>query len=190
MTDTIIKGSGNSRTLKTVPNLGALAPTYDKLLELITGDGLPVDLLGPNPEGCQVIGDSLGKAEFLADATETSIWGSAANRTPNQALQQLRSLIATAQSTADGKAKVEYGTAVKTSNGSKTFLFSFSPKAVLINASSQSAGSYALLLVYGSTEIVDPVFSKTVLISWGNNSVTISGDYFNRSTTYYYAAIG
>lgn len=112
MTDTIIKGSGNSRTLKTVPNLGVLAPTYDKLLELITGDGLPVDLLGPNPEGCQVIGSNLNKATLLKDETAALYDGLPDNPTPDDVFLLINDIIYRLSS---GKAKITV--TVKLSNG-------------------------------------------------------------------------
>jgi len=63
MKDTTIKGTGNSRSIKSVPNLAALAPTYDKLLELLTSpDGLPIDLGPLNPAGVEEQGTSLDKA--------------------------------------------------------------------------------------------------------------------------------
>lgn len=69
MTETVIKGSGNSRSIKSVPNLAQLAPTYDKLLELLTGEGLPVDLGPLNPAGLAQRGTDLNKASLLSDET-------------------------------------------------------------------------------------------------------------------------
>lgn len=69
MVDTIIKGAGNSRSIKSVPNLATLAPTYEKLLELLTGDGLPVDIGGLNPAGVLVEGTNLTKSNLLSDAS-------------------------------------------------------------------------------------------------------------------------
>lgn len=70
MIDTIIKGTGNSRSIKSVPNLAALAPNYDKLLELLTSeDGLPIDMGALNPLGCDVVGTPLNAANLYGAET-------------------------------------------------------------------------------------------------------------------------
>lgn len=70
MTDTIIKGSGNSRTLKTVPNIKSMVSTLDDLLDLFIA-GFPVDVGPLNPAGCEQIGTGYTKAEVLSDETAT-----------------------------------------------------------------------------------------------------------------------
>lgn len=69
MRDTIINGTGNSRSLKSVPNIAQLAPTYESLLALLAGDGLPIDIGPLNEAGCQQIGDALNKENLLNDTT-------------------------------------------------------------------------------------------------------------------------
>lgn len=93
MTDTIIKGTGNSRTLKTVPNAAALYPDFDAFLAAMIAGTLPIDIGPLNPTGLQQHGTDLNKANLLTDETEKALWGSSANRTPDQALSQIKSLI-------------------------------------------------------------------------------------------------
>ena len=71
MKDTIIKGSGNSMSIRSVPNLASLAPTYEDFLRLLSSgeNGLPIDLGPLNPAGCDTVGDALDKANLLKDAT-------------------------------------------------------------------------------------------------------------------------
>lgn len=59
-------------------------------------------------------GTPLNKANLLTDATEISIWGSANNRTINEALSKLQAQISTAQSTANSKARIQTGSYVGT----------------------------------------------------------------------------
>lgn len=114
ITDTIIKGTGNSRTLKSVPNFMTLYPTFEAFGQALVDGELPVDLGPMNAAGVDVFGTDYSKASVLPDSTEKLLWGSVANRNIGQALQQLRSLITTAQTAADGKCKIATGSYVGT----------------------------------------------------------------------------
>lgn len=94
MTDTIIKGTGNSRSIRSVPNLAALAPTYDKLLEYLTGDGLPVDIGPLNENGVDVHGTDLTKASLLKDET-AAIAGFDSTAVPDDMFAVLAASLAT-----------------------------------------------------------------------------------------------
>ena len=68
MHDSIPKGDGTSRTLKSVENFLELYPTYqDFALALINGT-LPVDI-GLNSDGWLVLGMALAKMNLLRDET-------------------------------------------------------------------------------------------------------------------------
>ncbi len=139
MKDTVIKGSGNSRTIKSVPNLAATAPTYDKLLELLTGEGLPVDIGPLNPAGVDTMGTILDKASMLKDTT-AALYGKGTDATPDDIFAVIRVLISTAQNTASGKGYVAAGSYVGTGktkiDNPNSLTFSFVPKAVWIYADS------------------------------------------------------
>ena len=75
MRDTIIKGAGNSRLLKSVPNALTLYPTHEALMQALATSGLPIDLLGLQAAGVEQMGTDLNKATLLSDAAETAIWG-------------------------------------------------------------------------------------------------------------------
>lgn len=136
MQDTIIKGTGNSRSLRSVPNFLTLYPTYEAFAAALVGGTLPVDLGALNAPGVQTLGTALNKANLLSDAVEKAIWGSTANRTPSQALEKLRALITAAQSTANGRLRVETGSYVGTGtigpDGPNRLSFSFPPKLMII----------------------------------------------------------
>lgn len=66
MTDTIIKNTGNSRSIRSVPNLAALAPTWEKALEMLTSEaGLPIDMGPLNPLGVDVMGTPLDSEHLV-----------------------------------------------------------------------------------------------------------------------------
>lgn len=66
MTDTIIKNAGNSRSIRSVPNLAALAPTWEKALEMLTSEaGLPIDMGPLNPLGVDVMGTPLDSEHLI-----------------------------------------------------------------------------------------------------------------------------
>lgn len=93
MVDTVIKGTGNSRSIRSVPNLAALAPTYEKLLELLTGEGLPVDIGRLNPAGVAVQGTALTKGNLLTDETAALYPNLPEDPTPDDVLKQLSTLL-------------------------------------------------------------------------------------------------
>ena len=89
MTDGVQKGSGNAYSLRTVPNALSLYPTYEDFIRAFASGQIFTDLKINTP-GWNTTGTALNKANLLSDAVETAIWGSTANRTPNQALEKLR----------------------------------------------------------------------------------------------------
>lgn len=100
MTDGIIKGTGNSRLLRTVANIFSLAPTWEAAAGMMARGEFPIDLNGINQDGWNVIGTLLNKANLLSDST-ASAYGKGSTATVNEILSAARSLITTAQNTAD-----------------------------------------------------------------------------------------
>lgn len=194
MTDGIIKGTGNSRYLKSVANVMAIYPEYTDFLRALAEGTFPVDLYGVNAGGWQVRGNDLNKASLLTDAVETSIWGSAANRTVSQALQQLRSLIATAQSTASSRLGDTWGSWTGTGESTKTLLIGggFIPRLIVIIG---TQGAF-MLLTYGANNVATNESSRDVAsVTWdgwsgSRFSVTLKSVGNVSGRTYDYYAIG
>ncbi len=134
MTETVIKGSGNSRSIKSVPNLAQLAPTYDKLLELLTGEGLPVDLGPLNPAGLAQRGTDLNKASLLSDETAALYPDLPEDPTVDDVLAVIWPRISKAQNTADSKIRTETcqytGTGTYGAGSPNSITFSFAPKLI------------------------------------------------------------
>lgn len=88
MKDTIAKGSGNSRTLASVPNFLTLYPTYEAFAQALIDRTLPIDLGPLNPSGLAQKGDDLNKANLLTDPT-AELLGLDSTAVPNDALMAL-----------------------------------------------------------------------------------------------------
>lgn len=85
MKDTIIKGTGDSRYLKSAIPADI---THEQLVALLRDGTFPVDLAGVNPAGMQQVGDALNKATFLKDAT-AALYGLGAEAVPDEVLRIL-----------------------------------------------------------------------------------------------------
>lgn len=83
MKPTIYLGSGNSRSIRSVPNLAALAPTYEKFIELLSSqDGVRVDIGPLNDAGLKQRGTDLSPENLISDDTSEMFGGA---ETPNEA---------------------------------------------------------------------------------------------------------
>lgn len=90
MTDGTIKGTGNSRYLKSVANFLELYPNFEAFAQALISGTLPIDLNGINTAGWSQIGTPLNKASLLSDGTATNT-GLTSAATPDQALNKLDS---------------------------------------------------------------------------------------------------
>lgn len=89
MQDSIMVGEGNSRYLKSVEDFLTRYPTYADFARALIEGTLPIDLNGINPEGWQVIGTALNKANLLQDDTAESL-GLDSTATVNDAFSAVR----------------------------------------------------------------------------------------------------
>lgn len=69
MQDGIIKGTGNSRFLKSVPDFLRQYPTYESFVAALAAGTLPVDFNGINETGWKQLGTALNKGNLLSDET-------------------------------------------------------------------------------------------------------------------------
>lgn len=90
MQDAIMKGSGNSRYLKTVGEALSLYPTYEDFLQAMIAGTFPVDFNGINKDGWTQLGTPLNKANLLSDTVISTLGlSTGANSTPNDAFNVL-----------------------------------------------------------------------------------------------------
>ena len=211
MQDTIIKGTGNSRTLGSVPNLLTLYPTYEAFAQALINKTLPIDLGPLNPAGVQKMGTDLNTANLLKAAT-AALLGLPATAVPDQAFSAIKSLINSAESLANTKAKFFSGTYAGTGtygeSNPNSLTFPFSPQIVIVGVASTTytapgyfntplffmgGGAFGLASPTGTgiTHYL-PAAWEANTISWhavGNN---LAGEkQFNgKNYTYKYVAIG
>ena len=82
MQDGIIKGTGNSRFLKSVPDFLSQYPTYESFVAALAAGTLPVDFNGINETGWQQLGTALNKGNLLSDET-AAVYGLGSDAVPN-----------------------------------------------------------------------------------------------------------
>ena len=70
MKDNILKGTGNSRYLKTSIPAGT---TWNEALVMLRNGNFPIDLNGINEDGFTQVGTPLDKANMLTDALAESV---------------------------------------------------------------------------------------------------------------------
>ena len=73
MQDGIIKGTGNSRYLKSISNFLQQYPTYQDFVAALVAGTLPIDLNGINETGWDQLGTALNKANLLSDETAEAL---------------------------------------------------------------------------------------------------------------------
>lgn len=196
MKDTVINGTGNSRSIKSAPTIPA---TWEEARALLISSGWPIDLGGLNKAGCQQIGDALNKANLLKDAT-AALYGLTGTAVPDEVLAAIRLLITQAQNTADGKAKIAFGSYTGNGSTSKSLTFGFAPRLVFVteNGGNRSFNHQFIFdNAYGITEALSKRYYLT--LSWNSNGLiwtTSSSDVTavaalnTSSQKYCYAAIG
>lgn len=69
MQDGLIKGTGNSRYLKSIADFLTQYPTYQEFAVALAAGTLPVDFNGINETGWEQLGTALSKANLLSDET-------------------------------------------------------------------------------------------------------------------------
>lgn len=87
MKDSIIKGTGNSRKLRTSLPEGT---TWEEALQLLIAGEFPIDLAGIDPDGFDVVGTPLNVQNLLSHEVETLLGLDHENSTVSNALKALR----------------------------------------------------------------------------------------------------
>ena len=91
MKDAVLKGTGNSRYLKSVSDFLTLYPTYADFVGALVSGTLPIDFNGINAAGFDELGTPLNKSTLLTDATATAI-GLTGDATVDGALDKLQTM--------------------------------------------------------------------------------------------------
>ena len=129
MKETIIKGTGNSRTLGSVPNFLTLYPTYEAFAAALAAGEVPVDIGPLNPAGVAQMGDALNKQTLLKDST-AALFGLPNTAVPDAALAKIKTLIDVTNSSIQKKTAAGYYTGNGTDT--RTIPLPFTPIGVLL----------------------------------------------------------
>lgn len=163
MTDTVIKGSGNSRSLKTVPNALTLYPTHEALVAAMVDGTFPIDLGPLNDAGVQTRGMDLNKANLLSDAT-AALYGKGDNASPDEVL----AAIAPYLSKIGEKAQIEVGSYVGTGpggiNNPNSISFSFPVKIAAVVTMINPSGPQSL--IYREKDNIWLLVGDTLSFDW------------------------
>lgn len=156
MIDSVLKGTGNSRFLKSAVPAGT---SWADALAMLQAGTFPIDFNGINTDGFQQVGTPLNKANLLKDATAAQI-GLPPSTTPDGMLQALgntgelhvwRKTVTTAQEIPAGYTlgDAESGTAFSVPNaGSKNYVTLQYGPSITVN----DDGGVSLTSVTGSIE--------------------------------------
>lgn len=142
MQDLVTLGTGNSRLMKSnIPSSTTLA----QLISMLNNGTFPYDTGPLNSVGISQQGTALNKENLLTDST-AALYGLGTDAVPDDVLVKAKSLISTAQSTAEGRAQIVSGSYVGTGrNGSSnpnSLTFSKVPYLLIIEYVSGSDRIY------------------------------------------------
>ena len=213
MQDGIIKGTGNSRFLKSVPDFLSQYPTYESFVAALTAGTLPVDFNGINETGWEKLGTALNKANLLSDET-AALYGLGVDATVDAVLKSTllppgaifwyaSETIPTGFLLCDGSniSRTDYaklfaviGTTFGTGDGSTTFTLPDMRAAFVRGAGQQSGYSAVFGQKQSATAIYDTRASGGALVNISFQDKTSSGGtggYFSsgtgtKSSTLYY----
>lgn len=144
-------------------------------------------------------GTPLNKDSLLKDAT-AALFGLGADAVPDDVLALLKTLVDNAQTSADGKAKIEFGSVIvpysniSTDDVSVTLTFSSLPKVIFMSARLQSYVPSSI--VYPATVAISATGTQTLAcaLTWGDHSLRLEKPYIlfsgkRENNTMYYAAV-
>lgn len=171
MNDGIISGTGNSRKI-----YGSLPSTYAAFKTAVENGSQTLDILF-NSAGWSQQPTFLTKATLLADATSTQYALTSADPTVNEALAKARTLITTAQTTAEGRARISYGSYSGTgeygASNANSLTFAFAPKFLFIT-DNVTGNTHAMFAI--------PGYNAYVIYTTATGSYT-SGSVYRMSTS-------
>lgn len=92
MKNSMPKGTGDSRYLKSIPDFLKVYPEYQNFGAALAAGTIPVDFNGINPQGWEQIGTKLNKADLLSDLT-AHLMGLSIEATMDEAFRRLYDVI-------------------------------------------------------------------------------------------------
>ena len=167
-------------------------------------NGTDYDTLYPKTIASQIL-DVYSKTDTITTETLSQL-GLSADKLPNDAFQQIKTLIDNAQASADGKAKIQTSSYVGTStygaNNPCSLMFDFEPSFLIISGYEDKATTAFFVYGFNYFTVIHPGSTQATIASWAtsitnweNNTVrwyrSDSARYqLNSAKNYYYVAIG
>lgn len=142
MIDSVLKGTGNSRFLKSAVPAGT---SWADALAMLQAGTFPIDFNGINTEGFQQVGTPLNKANLLKDATAARI-GLPPSTTPDGMFQALGNT---------GELHVWRKTVVTSNDVPAGYTLGASAAKTLAKSSENSGNSYATFYISSSISVDD-----------------------------------
>lgn len=166
-------------------------------------NGTDYDTLYPKTIASQ-IPDVYSKTDIITTKTLSQL-GLSADKLPNDAFQQIKTLIDNVQTSADGKAKIQTGSYVGTGtygpNNPCSITFDFEPSFLIISGYESRATTAFFVYGFNYFTVIHPDSTQatmsgwsTSITSWENNTVSWYSNaaryQLNSARNYYYVAIG
>lgn len=189
MIDSVLKGTGNSRFLKSAVPAGT---SWADALAMLQAGTFPIDFNGINAEGFQQVGTPLNKANLLKDATAAQI-GLPTSTTPDGMFQALgntgelhvwRKTVTTAQ---EIPAKYELESAKETLISTRAEYGSGTQRIIVEYASSCSVSESGDPYLVNSSSAILEATSSTAITSLNN----LKGKFlkFSKDSSYQYVTV-
>lgn len=189
MIDSVLKGTGNSRFLKSAVPAGT---SWADALAMLQAGTFPIDFNGINAEGFQQVGTPLNKANLLKDATAAQI-GLPPSTTPDGMFQALgntgelhvwRKTVTTSQ---DIPAKYELESAKETLISTRAEYGSGTQRIIVEYASSCSVSESGDPYLVNSSSAILEATSSTTITSLNN----LKGKFlkFSKDSSYQYVTV-
>lgn len=173
MTDTIIKGTGNSRTLRTVPNAPTLYPTHEAMIEAMRNGTFPIDIGPLNLAGLDQEGTALTKANLLSDET-AGLYGLNEESTVNQVLSKIPANIGSIAKLGNCKLYTTSYVGTGVSGPGQETSISFPNKPIVVFITNNN---YQPALIYGSQSVVAELGyeGRPCTLTWTSRRLTMRG---------------
>lgn len=201
MQDTIIKGTGNSRSIKGPPNLLTLYPTWEAAAHAMIDGTFPIDLGPLNPSGVQKIGTNLDTSALLKDTT-AALYGLTGSAVPDEVLSIIHPVLSAAKLGADMGTRSAYGAITPPSEDGKVTI-SLPGQPILIvmyetrfisgfNYSTFCVASYPaekMLICLLSNYASSRFDHRVAPVAWGESSISVEFEINQRGKEFNWVAL-
>ena len=183
MQDGVIKGTGNSRYLKSIAAFLTQYPTYEAFAAALAAGTLPIDLNGINETGWETLGTALNKANLLQDAT-AALYGLDNTAVVDDAFEKIKELIDSNTALANSKVQMQTGSYIGSgtygANNPTILTFGFAPIILILfdDWGKPALGTYGN---WASPAYVPAIGNPTLLTTeYQYNALFVSQHYDNR----------